>query len=96
MMRLEQTVRDLNSSLATARVERVKTVEAHQSRIAQLQEKFLNDLKKAGRYQLESRELEIQKALALENQKALAEQKSILERVWTYLISRISKIKQSS
>jgi hypothetical protein len=41
----EKTIRDLNASLAIARTERAHTIEAHQSRIKHLQDKYLNDIK---------------------------------------------------
>jgi uncharacterized coiled-coil protein SlyX len=46
-MVLEKTIRELNQTLGATRIERSKTIEAHQSRIKQLQEKFLEDLKNA-------------------------------------------------
>lgn len=51
-MGLEKTIRELNKSLAASRMERSKTIEAHQNRIKQLQDKFLEDLKTAGKDQV--------------------------------------------
>ncbi|KAI8922063.1 hypothetical protein DFJ77DRAFT_10608 [Powellomyces hirtus] len=46
---LERSIRELHATTQSMRVERQKTVEAHQSRIKQLQDKFIEDLAVAGR-----------------------------------------------
>jgi hypothetical protein len=43
---LENSLKATNSALQAAKEERIKTIEAHQSRIKHLQEKYLNDAKK--------------------------------------------------
>ena len=47
ILSLEKIMKDLNANLAAMRVDRQKTIEAHQSRIQQLQEKFSIDISKA-------------------------------------------------
>nr|KAJ3417420.1 hypothetical protein HK105_001035 [Polyrhizophydium stewartii] len=49
MMQMERTIRELNASIASMRNERIKTIEAHQNRIKQLQDRFVEDIKSAGR-----------------------------------------------
>ncbi|KAJ3256681.1 hypothetical protein HK103_005176 [Boothiomyces macroporosus] len=80
MVALEKTIRELNASLTNARIERNQTIEAHQSRIKQLQEKFLEDLKRESDTKVEQVELNLRKTLAKENELALEHLKEQLEQ----------------
>ncbi|KNC97712.1 uncharacterized protein SPPG_07174 [Spizellomyces punctatus DAOM BR117] len=68
---LERTVRDLHSTMQGLRAERQKTIEAHQSRIKQLQDKFLEDIKEAGRTEADKREAELRRTLTADKEEAL-------------------------
>ena len=63
MVLLERNVRDLNASLNSTRTERMKMIEAHQTRIKHLQHKFLQDLKAAEKVNNLHTEDECQKKL---------------------------------
>jgi DNA repair exonuclease SbcCD ATPase subunit len=76
MVQLEKTIRELNQNLVNARLERTKTIEAHQSRVKQLQDKFLEDLKTAGRDQAMEVELKLRKELAKDKEDALVNQRT--------------------
>ncbi|KAJ3323046.1 Leucine-, glutamate- and lysine-rich protein 1 [Boothiomyces sp. JEL0866] len=79
MVALEKTIRELNTNLTNARIERNQTIEAHQSRIKQLQEKFLEDLKKDSDAKVDQVEFNLRKTLANENEMALKNLKDKLE-----------------
>jgi LytS/YehU family sensor histidine kinase len=81
MAKLEQTVRELNKGLAEARVERVKTIEAHQSRISQLQEKYLHDLKHANSNQMEAMANEIRRDVCKQKEREIQALRKQLENV---------------
>ncbi|KAI8930246.1 hypothetical protein BC831DRAFT_1039 [Entophlyctis helioformis] len=49
LLQMERSVRELNSNISALRNERIKTIEAHQNRIKQLQDRFVEELKTAGR-----------------------------------------------
>ncbi|KAJ3271031.1 Leucine-, glutamate- and lysine-rich protein 1 [Terramyces sp. JEL0728] len=78
MVALEKTIRELNTNLTNGRIERTQIIEAHQSRIKQLQEKFLEDLKKNNDSKVEV-EFNLRKSLAKEHEIALANLKESLD-----------------
>jgi hypothetical protein len=82
---LQQTVRDIKVELANAREERVKTIEAHQSRISQLQTKFQIDISNKFETQTKN-EVLIRNELASENEIALENQRVGIENVLIILI----------
>ncbi|KAJ3290773.1 hypothetical protein HK104_006535, partial [Borealophlyctis nickersoniae] len=68
---LERSIRDMNTAMQGLRAERQKTIDAHQSRIKQLQDKFLEDIKEAGRIEADKRETEVRKIMDLDKEEAL-------------------------
>ncbi|TPX62679.1 hypothetical protein PhCBS80983_g00364 [Powellomyces hirtus] len=68
---LERSIRELHATTQSMRVERHKTVEAHQSRIKQLQDKFIEDLAVAGRTEADKREEELRRVFAIDKDEAL-------------------------
>jgi uncharacterized coiled-coil protein SlyX len=80
MLKMEKTIRELNQNLANARIERTKTIEAHQSRIKQLQDKFLEDLKSAGRDQAYEVEVTLRKELSKDKEDALLSLRNNLDK----------------
>jgi hypothetical protein len=79
---LEKTVKELNSNITAAKHERINTIEAHQSRVRHLQEKYLNDLKIAGNDISNDKECQIRNELLLEKEKSLQSQKKLIESVY--------------
>ncbi|KAL2918184.1 hypothetical protein HK105_202111 [Polyrhizophydium stewartii] len=71
MMQMERTIRELNASIASMRNERIKTIEAHQNRIKQLQDRFVEDIKSAGRQEAARVEAELRRAFAEDKDEAL-------------------------
>jgi chromosome segregation ATPase len=71
IVQLEKTIRQLNQNLVDSKHEREKTLEAHQSRVKQLQDKFLDDLKIAGSERALESELKLRKELIKDKEVAL-------------------------
>eukprot|EP00842_Homolaphlyctis_polyrhiza_P001134 jgi/Hompol1/2020/HPOL_002804-RA len=97
LMQMERTIRELNTNLAAMRAERVKTIEAHQSRIKQLQEKFLEDLRRAGSEEAAKVESELRRGFVEQLNTALREQQKSLnlefEEAKTNLLKQIDALK---
>ncbi|KAJ3187166.1 hypothetical protein HDU85_007204 [Gaertneriomyces sp. JEL0708] len=77
---LERSVREMHSTLQSLRAERQMTIDAHQSRIKQLQDKFLEDIKIAGRIEADKREEEVRGAFATEKNEALGKLRAELQQ----------------
>ncbi|KAK5668539.1 hypothetical protein QVD99_005552 [Batrachochytrium dendrobatidis] len=80
IMIMEKTVRELNTNISAMRSERVQTIEAHQSRIKQLQEKFLEDIKHAGEKKTSDKEIEIRRICSEEKIEALCQQRKSMHQ----------------
>ncbi len=63
MISLEKALKEAHASVAAARDERTKTIEAHQSRIKHLQEKYLQDVKLASQQEVAIAESQLKKKL---------------------------------
>lgn len=70
---MERSIREANASLTEMRTERVKTIEAHQSRIKQLQDRFVEDIKRAGETEASRVEAELRRQFADDKDLALKE-----------------------
>ncbi|KAJ3041907.1 hypothetical protein HDV00_008416 [Rhizophlyctis rosea] len=79
IMVFERTIRELNAAMQNMRAERQKTIEAHQSRIKQLQDKFMEDITNAGRMEADRRESEVRQVLEKEKEDALREARRLGE-----------------
>ncbi|KAI9091546.1 hypothetical protein DFS34DRAFT_323851 [Phlyctochytrium arcticum] len=79
-MAMERTIRELHSAMQALRTERQSTIEAHQSRIKQLQEKFLVDIREAGRTESEKREVELRREFATTKDNALRHLRELLTK----------------
>ncbi|RKO86285.1 hypothetical protein BDK51DRAFT_32609, partial [Blyttiomyces helicus] len=88
---LERTVRDLHQTMHGLRAERQKTVDAHQSRVKQLQDKFLEDIKEAGRFEAEKREKEVRRALESEKDDALKQLRMSLQMEFDLAQERLER-----
>ncbi|KAJ3181161.1 hypothetical protein HDU87_001290 [Geranomyces variabilis] len=69
---LERSIREMHATTQSMRIDRQKTIEAHQSRIKQLQDKFVENLAIAGRLEADKREQELRRAFAVDKDEALA------------------------
>jgi predicted nucleic acid-binding Zn-ribbon protein len=83
MSKMEKTIRELNQNISNSRIERTKTIEAHQSRIKQLQDKFLEDLKTAGKDQAYEVEVTLRKELSKDKEEALLSLRNNLEKEYS-------------
>ncbi|KAJ3162005.1 hypothetical protein HDU86_005703 [Geranomyces michiganensis] len=68
---LERSIREMHATTQSMRLDRQKTIEAHQSRIKQLQDKFVENLAVAGRMEADKREEELRRAFAVDKDEAL-------------------------
>lgn len=81
---LEDALRESNKLLSDARTERQRTIEAHQSRVKQLQDKFLHDIALASSDQLKvarvtlAAQYEADKATALQQLEIYLKEKHTL------------------
>ncbi|KAI8807699.1 hypothetical protein BJ742DRAFT_895078 [Cladochytrium replicatum] len=93
-----QTLRDLQSQLNALRVERQKTIEAHQSRVKQLQDKYLDDIAEAGRIEAERAREETTTRLVKEKEEALKklrqEMEAVNDSVRSQLMSLVAALRQ--
>ncbi|KAJ3335021.1 hypothetical protein HDU91_002398 [Kappamyces sp. JEL0680] len=81
MAELEKALKEANTTIATAREERTKTIEAHQSRIKHLQDKYLQDVKIASQEQVKHAELALETKLKALHENAIKELETRLNEV---------------
>jgi hypothetical protein len=81
MAELEKALREANSSIAAAREERIKTIDAHQSRIKHLQEKYLQDTKIASQEEVKKAEMALSMKLNEQHQEEIRKLEQQLEEV---------------
>ncbi|KAH9267470.1 hypothetical protein BASA84_000647 [Batrachochytrium salamandrivorans] len=73
MVKMECTIRELSQSITGMRKERALMIEAHQSRIKQLQERFLEDVKAASGKEALEMEIEIRRNCVKEKNESMSQ-----------------------
>ncbi|KAJ1332846.1 hypothetical protein BSLG_008473 [Batrachochytrium salamandrivorans] len=73
MVKMECTIRELSQSITGMRKERALMIEAHQSRIKQLQERFLEDVKAASGKEALEMEIEIRRSCVKEKNESMSQ-----------------------
>ncbi|KAJ3022180.1 hypothetical protein HKX48_006816 [Thoreauomyces humboldtii] len=68
---LERSIREMHGTTQSMQRERQKTIEAHQSRVRQLQDKFVKDLETAGHDAAARRETELRREFAVDKEEAV-------------------------
>ncbi|KAI8826651.1 uncharacterized protein EV422DRAFT_510971 [Fimicolochytrium jonesii] len=75
---LERGIRELHGATQSMRLDRQRTIEAHQSRIKQLQDKFLEEITIAGKLEADKREAELRRIFAVDKDDALQFQRDTI------------------